>query len=171
MRMSITAEQIESIPGATNVLLEKIVGKLKLSVEDATTAGFLSKIIGRMSFDAYDWSHSHIQAMLTNDIVVDGMELYSPVFQQATLDALVPGNWPGQPVNEFGVALGMTYGEYLRSIEVTGGFCLQFAGGPMDANRNITLPSFAQLKLQITAAGGFLTRAEVDAIRIIVEEL
>ena len=173
MRMSITAEQIESIPGATNVLLRKVVDKLKLNNGDTSRAGRLSRTLGLMSFNAYFWSHSHIQAFLDNDIVINSMDLYSPIMSDNQINTDVPLNWPGgHTVDEDDVVVSrLTYAEYMRPTEVIGGTVLQFAGGPMDANRNITLPSFAQLKLQITAAGGFLTRSEVDDIRIIPEEI
>ena len=173
MRMSITAEQIASIPGATNVLLRKIVGELKLFDGVTSTEGLLSKIIGMMTFDAYSWSRFHIQSMLDNNLTVEDMELYSPVMTNTQINVDVPDNWPGSQIldEEGNVVSRLTFAEYLRPTEVVGGTVLQFVGAPMDVNRNIILPSFAQLKVQIDLAGGFLTREEVDIIRIVTEEI
>jgi hypothetical protein len=65
----------------------------------------------------------------------------------------------------------LTYGEYLRTIEVEGGWVMQYAAGPKTANNCIlSTPSDTQLRAQITLGGGFLTQAEVDAIKMLPEE-
>jgi hypothetical protein len=71
---------------------------------------------------------------------------------------------------ENSVVSRLTFAEYLRPTEVVGGTVLQFVGGSMRSHRNIILPNFDQLKVQVAMAGGFLTREEVDAIRIPTEE-
>jgi hypothetical protein len=171
MRMSITAEQIAAIPGATNVLLRKVVEKLKLYNEADSVEDLLSKLIGRMSFNPYDWSRAHIMAMLTNDIPINNAVLYSPIKQPAILDVFVPIDpviWPGGAYkDEEDVVHRLTYREYLRITEVEGGWVMQYAGGPKTVNNCIlSLPTDAQLRAQITLGGGFLTQAEVDAIKI-----
>ena len=149
MELTITPTQLANISGATEVLMSRLVEKVR--------------------FDAYDFGNAQIQAMLDADIPLNKAVLYSPIKAAAALNALVPTTWPGQPVDEDGNQVRMTFGEYLRVTEVTGGYVFQYAAGPKDANNNIQLPSYTQLKVQIAAAGGFLTQAEVDAIKIVEE--
>lgn len=122
-------------------------------------------------WDSKELSHVEFQWLLDNDKNITLAVLYSPVMPQSTLDAFVPLGWPGQPVDEYGETVSMTYGEYLRVTEVVGGYVLQFANGPKDAKDNIRLPSNSKLRAQIIKAGGFLTQSEVDAIKIIPEAI
>lgn len=143
MELNITPTQLRAQPAILDILFAKMVERVQWKTSDLTK--------------------DQIQYCLDNDIHIDGAELYSPVMSDNRINTEVPDNWPGGD--------GLTYAEYLRPIDVQGGTVLQFVGGPMMPNRNITLPTFAQLKIQVAMASGFLTRSEVDAIRIITEEI
>lgn len=138
------------------------ISPTQLRAQPAILDILFAKMVERVQWKPSDLNREQIQYCLDNDITLDAMELYSPVMTDAQINANVPLFWPDGD--------NLTFAEYLRPTEVISGTVLQFVGAPMDANRNIRLPSFSQLKTQITMAGGFLTREEVDAIRI-VEDL
>jgi hypothetical protein len=97
--------------------------------------------------------------------------LYSPVLTETQMNADVPAAWPGaEKFDEDGNSLGLkSFFEYTQWHEVTGGYCIKYSSGPADDNKNIKLPTFAQLKVWVNKAGGFLTKEEFDAIRTVVD--
>ena len=151
MRVNLTAADLLSATGLT----EKAVAKLFESID----------------FDDADFSHAEIQYCLTNDIEISGAHLYSPVQSQAAMETDVPAAWPNSAVlDEDGeVVRQKTWFEYTQWHEVTGGYSIKFSGSPADENKNITLPSFSQIKTWVNKVGGFLTKAEFEAIRVVPE--
>jgi hypothetical protein len=155
MILDLTPAQLRSQPEIIDVLFSKLMKKTEWKTSELT--------------------RSQIQFCFDNDITMDRAELYSPVLTDVQINADVPLSWPDSQVLDVdGLPIkGRTFAEYLRPTEVIGGTVLQFVGRKMDVNRNITLPSWPQLKAQVEIAGGFMMKSEVDAIRIepIGEEL
>lgn len=150
MKLTITPSQLQAQPGLIEILLAKLITKV--------------------NFGPDDLSRTQIQYCLNNNINLDKAVLFSPVMTAAQINADVPASWPRSTVkNELDEDVLLTYSQYLRPTEVTGGWVLQYADGPMDAHQNISLPMNTYLRAQITKFGGFLTKAEVDAIKIVPE--
>lgn len=152
MRLKLTPAQLQEQPAVLEVLFSKMLEKVEWGGDDLT--------------------HGQVQYCLDNDIVLDKAVLFSPILTEGQLNAEVPLTWPDSTVlNEEGEVISRkVFGDYLRSTEVVGGIVLQYSGGPKDSNNSIILPTYSQLLAQISLAGGFLTKGEVDAIKIVEVE-
>lgn len=129
------------------------------------------KLWREVDFDAEDFSHAEVQWALTNDRSITGIALYSPVLTENQMNADVPVAWPSSSVlDEDGeVVRQKTFFEYTQWHTVNGGYCIKFSNGPASENKNISLPTYAQLKVWVTKVGGFLTEAEFNAIKVVNE--
>lgn len=145
----------------------------QLAASESLTSAVLAKVIPEIRFEQEAFSHAQIQYCFDNDIEITETLLYSPVLTQAQTEASVPTNWPDSRVNEGTeeepVWRQKTYAEYTRIVEVTGGFVAVFTGGAKDSNDNIKYPTWSQMKVWYNQAGGFLTQAEVDEIKVVEE--
>lgn len=129
--------------------------------------------VNQKGWDANDFSHNEYDFFITSDIKIENAILYSTILTPAKLDANVPLDWPGSQLldDEGNPTTRVKVRDWFRTTEVTGGTVVQFSEGPVMYNEAIMPPSWDTLKTQLNLAGGFLTKAEVEAIKIVpVEE-
>ena len=145
--------------------------RAQLEANTNLQAAVLAKAIEQVDFSEDTFTHAEIQYCLDNNIEITRAKLYSPVLSDAQINSSVPVNWPNSRVTENEVTRQKTFAEYTTVIPVTGGYCLLFHGGFHDQNGNHNLPTFAQLKVWVNMAGGFMTISEVEEIKIIDENV
>ena len=113
--------------------------------------------------------------LASEDVEIEGGRLYSPVVPSTTLDNKVPADWPNAlkpDPNDPESTVTKKWQEYTHVIEVDGGYVLRFCDDGMVARGNLTWGcDKARLEQWITKFGGYLTIADVEAIKTVQENL
>ncbi len=150
--------------------------RIEITGSDLDSNTNLSKIILAKLFSTRDWgsddfSHAEYEWLLANDKAIDGAELYSPVLTESQMNGSVPDNWPGSIITISETeARQKTWFEYCQYLTVSEGYCVKYAGGAADHHKGVTRPTYSQLKVWVSTAGGFLTKAEALGLVVAVED-